>query len=155
MYGYKEVCKADEQLAIKTLLVTDRFFLGHTPVNAGETTGTGTGTGTGACIVGAGAIVTGAGNFNLRKKYVSLSDSVRQHGGQVCLFSSMHVSGQQLDNFTGCAAILRFPLPDIDEDGLREGEGEEEREGKASGYEHSCAHDEKEGVADGNVFLKG
>ena len=135
------MCKADEQLAIKTLLVTDRFFLGHAPVNAGETTGTGTGTG--ACIVGAGAVVTGAGNFNLRKKYVSLTDSVRQHGGQVCLFSSMHVSGQQLDNLTGCAAILRFPLPDIDGEEEREGEGEEEGEGEASGYGHSCAHDKK------------
>lgn len=27
----------------------------------------------------------------------------------------MHVSGEQLTQFTGVAAILRFPLPNIDE----------------------------------------
>ena len=27
----------------------------------------------------------------------------------------MHVSGQQLDNMSGIAAILRYPIPEIDE----------------------------------------
>ena len=30
--------------------------------------------------------------------------------GQVFTFSSMHVSGEQLDQYTGVAATLRFPL---------------------------------------------
>lgn len=37
------------------------------------------------------------------------------HGGLVYVFSSMHVSGEQLDKFTGVAATLRFPCPDVDD----------------------------------------
>ncbi|XP_065200804.1 protein pelota [Planococcus citri] len=50
-----------------------------------------------------------------RKRYVNLVDSVRECGGDVKIFSSMHISGEQLTNLTGVAAILRFPLPDLDE----------------------------------------
>ena len=34
--------------------------------------------------------------------------------GEVLIFSSMHESGKQLDQLTGVAAILSFPLPEID-----------------------------------------
>jgi protein pelota len=51
----------------------------------------------------------------LRKQYVQLVESVRENGGQVFIFSSMHVSGQQLQQVSGIAAILRYPLPDLDE----------------------------------------
>lgn len=54
-------------------------------------------------------------NFVERKKYVDLIESVRENGGKVLKFSSLHVSGEQLNNYTGIAAILRFPIPDIDE----------------------------------------
>ena len=54
-------------------------------------------------------------NFVERKKYVDLIDSVRGSGGKVFKFSSLHVSGEQLNNYTGIAAILRFPIPDLDE----------------------------------------
>ena len=30
------------------------------------------------------------------------------------MFSSLHVTGAQLDLYTGVAGTLRFPLPDID-----------------------------------------
>ncbi|TDL29485.1 hypothetical protein BD410DRAFT_758360 [Rickenella mellea] len=46
----------------------------------------------------------------LRRKYVSLVESVRQKGAEVLIFSSMHESGQQLNQLTGIAAILTFPL---------------------------------------------
>ncbi|THH10224.1 hypothetical protein EW145_g1470 [Phellinidium pouzarii] len=46
----------------------------------------------------------------LRKKYVKLVESVRQKGAEVLIFSSMHESGQQLNQLTGIAAILTFPL---------------------------------------------
>lgn len=36
-------------------------------------------------------------------------------GGQVCIFSAMHASGEQLNQLTGIAAILRFPLPDLED----------------------------------------
>ncbi|XP_065568171.1 protein pelota-like [Artemia franciscana] len=51
-----------------------------------------------------------------RQKYVSLVDSVRDSGGTVRIFSSMHFSGEQLANFTGIAAILRFPMAEPEEE---------------------------------------
>ncbi|KAK2466299.1 hypothetical protein APHAL10511_001941 [Amanita phalloides] len=45
-----------------------------------------------------------------RKSYVSLVESVQQKGGEVQIFSSMHESGQQLNQLSGIAAILTFPL---------------------------------------------
>lgn len=50
-----------------------------------------------------------------RKKYVALVDAVRDGGGEALVFSSMHVSGGQLNQLTGVAAILRFPLPDLED----------------------------------------
>ena len=43
-----------------------------------------------------------------RKKFVKLVDDVREFGGDVKIFSSMHVSGEQLDQLTGVCAILRW-----------------------------------------------
>ncbi|XP_076045285.1 pelota mRNA surveillance and ribosome rescue factor [Oratosquilla oratoria] len=51
-----------------------------------------------------------------RKRYVRLVDAVRDNGGDVKIFSSLHVSGEQLDQMTGVAAILRFPMPEIEEE---------------------------------------
>ncbi|CAA7259871.1 unnamed protein product [Cyclocybe aegerita] len=45
-----------------------------------------------------------------RKKYVAVVEAVQQKGGEVVIFSSMHESGQQLNQLTGIAAILTFPL---------------------------------------------
>ncbi|KAK9141104.1 hypothetical protein Scep_010785 [Stephania cephalantha] len=50
-----------------------------------------------------------------RKKYVDLVNSVKNSGGATNIFSSMHVSGEQLAQLTGIAAILRFPLPDLED----------------------------------------
>lgn len=60
-----------------------------------------------------------AANPATRSQYVSLVESVKSHGGKIFIFSSMHVSGEQLDQYTGIAATLRFPiasLPNEDED---------------------------------------
>ncbi|CAL5194143.1 unnamed protein product [Lathyrus oleraceus] len=57
--------------------------------------------------------------IDMRKKYVSLVKSVKEGGGKALVYSSMHVSTPQLDQLTGVAAILRFPLPglqDMDDD---------------------------------------
>ncbi|XP_022742400.1 protein PELOTA 1-like [Durio zibethinus] len=51
----------------------------------------------------------------LRQKYMELVKSVKKAGGKAIVFSSTHVSGEQLAQLTGIAAILRFPLPDLDE----------------------------------------
>ncbi|XP_004495545.1 protein PELOTA 1 isoform X1 [Cicer arietinum] len=50
-----------------------------------------------------------------RKKFVNLVNSVKDSGGSVHVFSSMHVSGEQLTQISGIAAILRFPLPDLED----------------------------------------
>lgn len=50
-----------------------------------------------------------------RRQYVKLVEDVRAAGGQVYILSSMHVSGQQLQQVSGVAALLRFPMPDLEE----------------------------------------
>ena len=82
-YGYDHVHRANEELAIESLLVTDELFRSSDVVT--------------------------------RKKYVKLVESVRENGGNVFLFSSLHVSGIQLQQVSGVAAILRYPLPDLDQ----------------------------------------
>eukprot|EP01116_Phalansterium_solitarium_P002052 TRINITY_DN11903_c0_g1_i1.p1 TRINITY_DN11903_c0_g1~~TRINITY_DN11903_c0_g1_i1.p1 ORF type:complete len:388 (-),score=185.01 TRINITY_DN11903_c0_g1_i1:603-1766(-) len=55
-------------------------------------------------------------DISTRRQYIALVESVRESGGDVKIFSSMHVSGEQLGQITGVAAILRFPIPEIDDD---------------------------------------
>ncbi|XP_014674504.1 PREDICTED: protein pelota-like [Priapulus caudatus] len=55
-------------------------------------------------------------NIGERKRYVSLVESVRENGGDVKIFSSLHVSGEQLGQLTGVAAILRFPMADMSDE---------------------------------------
>ncbi|XP_050379515.1 protein PELOTA 1-like [Argentina anserina] len=50
-----------------------------------------------------------------RYKSVEFVESVKKAGGKAFVFSSKHVSGEELANLTGIAAILRFPLPYLDE----------------------------------------
>lgn len=51
----------------------------------------------------------------LRKAYVTLVEEVGASGGAVHVFSSLHVSGEQLTQIGGVAALLRFPIADIEE----------------------------------------
>lgn len=53
-------------------------------------------------------------NVRERRMYVNLVEAVKEHGGRVYVFSSMHVSGEQLDMYTGVAATLRFPIPPME-----------------------------------------
>ncbi|KAA8499570.1 Protein pelota-like [Porphyridium purpureum] len=50
-----------------------------------------------------------------RKKYSQLVDDVKGSGGQHFVFSSLNVAGEQLKYMGGLAALLRFPIPDLDE----------------------------------------
>jgi len=99
MYGFDHVSYADDQLAIKCLLVTDRFFMGHAAIDASTANANITASGataTATATAGASGALgapTHIGDFNLRKKYVALAESVKSHGGEVYIFSSMHVSG--------------------------------------------------------------
>eukprot|EP00051_Salpingoeca_urceolata_P005141 m.70664 g.70664 ORF g.70664 m.70664 type:complete len:389 (+) comp14083_c3_seq1:97-1263(+) len=83
-YGLKHVQRANDALAVDTLMITDKLFRSKDVAE--------------------------------RRRYVQLVDSVRDNGGQVRVFSSLHVSGEQLGQFSGVAAILRFPLLEIEHD---------------------------------------
>lgn len=50
-----------------------------------------------------------------RRELIRLCDSVKRNGGTVHTFSALHVSGEQLQQLTGIAAILRYALPDPDD----------------------------------------
>ena len=84
-----------------------------------------------------------ASDPGIRKKYVAMVEAVQQKGGEVLIFSSMHESGQreqdtpllrstsnpsrvELNQLTGIAAILTFPL-DVEVVEAEEREAEEER----------------------------
>jgi len=52
----------------------------------------------------------------VRKRWVSLVDRVRDGGGEVRILSDSHESGKVLGGLGGIAAILTFPLEDLDAD---------------------------------------
>lgn len=52
-----------------------------------------------------------------RKRWVTLVDKVKEEGGNVRVLSSDHESGKRLEGLGGIAAILTFPLEDLDEVG--------------------------------------
>lgn len=72
------------------------------------------------------------GDAARRQAYVALCESVTDHGGTVHVFSSLHVSGEQLSQVSGIAAVLRFPMPE-DLFGLGSGQDAEEGAGGGSG----------------------
>lgn len=51
-----------------------------------------------------------------RMRYVALVDKVKEDGGEARVLSSDHESGQRLDALGGIAAILTYPILDLDED---------------------------------------
>lgn len=55
-------------------------------------------------------------DISLRKHYAELSEIVRNTGGEVFVFSSLHHSGVQLDQVTGVAVLLNYPVFDLDEE---------------------------------------
>lgn len=58
-----------------------------------------------------------AADVPTRKRYVGLVETATESGAEVRIFSHLHTSGQRLAMLSGVAAILRFPLPEIDDDG--------------------------------------
>ncbi|KAH9598658.1 eRF1 domain 2 [Trypanosoma melophagium] len=55
-----------------------------------------------------------------RRFYLSLVQFVKQGGGRVSIFSSNHVTGEQLTQLGSIAAILLFPCPDLDDVTIKE-----------------------------------
>lgn len=59
-------------------------------------------------------------DFRRRTRYVQLVEDIRKAGGTVHIFSTAHVSGDQLNRLSGIAALLRFPLPDVEDQEFNE-----------------------------------
>ena len=55
-------------------------------------------------------------DLSQRKMYMDLMKSIESLGGRVIIFSTLHISGEELDRLTGIACILKYPIPDLDED---------------------------------------
>lgn len=51
-----------------------------------------------------------------RRLYIQLVEQVKSTGAKVFIFSSQHVSGEQLQQLTGVAAILTYPAPHIEDE---------------------------------------
>lgn len=68
-----------------------------------------------------------AQDVGVRRRWVALVDKIRDvEGGEVRVLSSEHESGKRLDGLGGIAAILTYPLEDLDEDDSEpEGGGED------------------------------
>ncbi|MCJ1411512.1 Translation factor pelota [Ptychographa xylographoides] len=83
----------------------------------------------GAVGRGGGVLLISNGLFRaqdvaIRRRWVTLVDKVKDdEGGEVRVLSSEHESGKRLEGLGGIAAILTFPLEDLDEG---EGEGEDD-----------------------------
>ncbi|KAE8453405.1 hypothetical protein EG329_010266 [Mollisiaceae sp. DMI_Dod_QoI] len=54
--------------------------------------------------------------IGVRKRWVALVDKVKEEGGEARILSSDHESGTRLEGLGGIAAILTYPLEDLDED---------------------------------------
>mmetsp|Transcript_2169 Transcript_2169/g.2940 ORF Transcript_2169/g.2940 Transcript_2169/m.2940 type:complete len:424 (-) Transcript_2169:134-1405(-) len=121
-YGYNHVQKANEELAVECLLVTDELFR--------------------SCEI------------QTRKKYVQLVESVRENGGKVYIFSSLHISGVQLNQLSGVAAILRYPLPDLDQLELDAAAFDNEGYASSSGSSSDSSNSDDENSNDEDVRVR-
>lgn len=55
-------------------------------------------------------------DIGVRKHYIALADAVKNNGGETLVFLSLHESGEQLNQLTGIAVLLNYPVPDLDEE---------------------------------------
>jgi len=104
-YGPGHVAAAAELGAIKTLMLSDSLFR-VTTAGGGERNGGGSAGGAEAAAVDA---------VKRRAGWEALAEGVRSAGGEVLIFSAAHSTGADLDKITGCAALLRFPAPQLED----------------------------------------
>lgn len=55
-------------------------------------------------------------SVNERRKFVQMVEDVKKGGGDVLILNSIHSSGERLDGLGGLAAILTYPMQDLDEE---------------------------------------
>lgn len=61
-------------------------------------------------------------DVSTRKKYIQMVEDVRNTGGTAHIFSTLHESGEELDAMTGVAAILKYPMPELEDIEVEEDE---------------------------------
>ncbi|KAJ2551338.1 Translation factor pelota [Coemansia sp. RSA 1933] len=75
-----------------------------------------------------------AADIPTRRKYINLVEDTKATNADVLVFSSLHISGEQLSQLTGVAAILNFPL-------IIESDVEEQNADEKLG-DNSCSEEE-------------
>lgn len=50
-----------------------------------------------------------------RRNYIKMVESVRETGGEVAVFSGLHEAGRQLEDISGIACLLSYPLPELED----------------------------------------
>lgn len=99
-YGPGHVSAAAELGAIKTLMLSDSLFRVTSSGGGGS---------------GGGGTTSAADLIKRRAGWEALAEGVRSAGGEVLIFSAAHSTGAALDKITGCAALLRFPAPQLED----------------------------------------
>lgn len=77
-----------------------------------------------------------------RKKYVAIVEKVRADGGEARILSSDHESGQRLAMLGDIAAVLNYPMPDLDDDD--DNDEDEQQNGSGNGVGNEDASRESE-----------
>ncbi|CAI5755590.1 unnamed protein product [Candida verbasci] len=54
-------------------------------------------------------------DIEIRRHYIDLTEQAKNLGAKVYIFSSLHESGIQLNQLTGIAALLKYPVPDLND----------------------------------------
>lgn len=50
-----------------------------------------------------------------RRNYIKMVETVRETGGEVAVFSGLHEAGKQLEDISGIACMLSYPLPELED----------------------------------------
>ncbi|KAF0990147.1 hypothetical protein HZS_6000 [Henneguya salminicola] len=50
----------------------------------------------------------------LRCRFLKIFNDVKENGGKIVVFCGLHETGQELNQYSGIAAILRYPMEDLD-----------------------------------------
>lgn len=61
-----------------------------------------------------------------REKIIQIIKVVKEHGGEVYTLSSIHIAGERINQLSGIAALLRFPVYDLQENEESSEEHEDE-----------------------------
>lgn len=85
-------------------------------------------------------------DIETRKKFVRMVEDAKRGGAKVSIFSDQHVSGNQLKEMSGVAAILRFPIHDINEAVAPQLEAQEDSDSSDSSDDDDSREEKEDGL---------